>query len=70
MSATIKEAETKIQKILTEHKLKYGWSYVFPRYTELPDVPDEVKLAISVLERHGMKILVTLKPLRQEEPLG
>jgi len=52
-------AEDKIQEILKEQNLKMGYEVLFPMYKILPD---EVKLALAVLQRHGMKIIFTIKP--------
>lgn len=53
-----KMAEKEIQAVLKKHKLKFGYSISFPIYNI---IPDEVNLAMSVLQKHGMKITVLLK---------
>lgn len=52
------EAEKQIKEILEKNKLTYGYEISFPMYRILPD---EVKLALSVLKKNGMKISVVLK---------
>lgn len=47
-----------IEKILKDNNAKTGYEMVFPQYNVLPD---EVKLAISVLNKHGMIIRFVLK---------
>lgn len=54
-----KEAEDEIQKILDRNNLKLGYTFEFPIYKILPD---EVKLALSVLKNHGMRVVIELKP--------
>ena len=51
-------AEKQIKDILEKEKLKFGYEISFPMYRI---TPDEVKLALSVLKKHGMKISVVLK---------
>lgn len=55
----IKEAEKEIQEILKKYNLEYGYTLDFPKYRELPD---EVNLGLSVLNNHGLKVVVTLVP--------
>lgn len=50
--------QEEIQTILKKHNAKLGYEITFPIYRELPD---EVKLALKVLGRHGMKISITIK---------
>lgn len=52
------EAEKQIKEILEKNKLKFGYEISFPMYRILPD---EVKLALSVLKKNGMKISVVLR---------
>lgn len=54
----INEAEKKIDVILKENDLTYSYEFSFPMYRILPD---EVKLALSVLEKNGLKVRVILK---------
>ncbi len=51
------DVDNQIQKILKENNYDLGYSFEFPMYKILPD---EVKLALSVLEHHGMKVVVSL----------
>ena len=53
-----KKADEEIQAILDKYNLKIGYDIHFPMYNQLPD---EVKLALSVLHKHGMKIVFVLK---------
>lgn len=53
------DAEKEIETILNKYNLKYGYILDFPKYRELPD---EVKLALSVINNHGVAIVVTLVP--------
>lgn len=59
MLTNITVAEKQIQAILKKYNLKINCEISFPMYKQLPD---EVRLALKVLVRHGMKILFTLKP--------
>jgi hypothetical protein len=52
------EAFKEIQTILNKYNLLVDYQVTFPIYRILPD---EVKLALKVLEKHGMKILFVLK---------
>lgn len=61
---TIEEAEAQIQNALKESGMKLGYQMVFPMYNILPD---EVKLALSVLHKNGMKIVVTLQKPEESE---
>lgn len=56
----MKKAEKEINKILHKNKLRISYSIAFPMYKILPD---EVKLALNVLGKHGMKVIFTLKKL-------
>lgn len=53
----INEVDNEIQEILKKYNYDLGYSFEFPMYKILPD---EVKLALSVLEHHGMKVVVSL----------
>lgn len=55
-------ADEKIQVILKDHKLKYGYEFVFPKYRQLPD---EVLLALRILKTHGLEVSIILV---EEEP--
>ena len=56
------DVEQQIQKVLTDHKMKVGYDILFPLYAQLPDA---VKLALLVLQQHGMKIIFTIKPEKE-----
>lgn len=45
-----------IQRVLEEYKSKLGYEISFPIYKI---IPDEVKLALLILKRHGMTINIT-----------
>lgn len=51
--------EKEIQEILKKHNFKIGYEISFPIYKILPD---EIKLALSILIKHGMKIVIVFKP--------
>ena len=51
------EVDQQIQKLLSKNKMKLGYQFDFPRYKE---IPDEVKLALSVLQTHGLNVKVIL----------
>lgn len=51
------EVDQQIQKLLADNKMKLGYEFDFPRYKILPD---EVKLAMSVLQTHGLNVKVIL----------
>jgi len=55
----VKTANKEIQLILKKYNLVFGYNLDFPIYKILPD---EVKLALKILVKHGMKIVVSLKP--------
>lgn len=57
---TEKEILAQIKKILVEHGFKLGYKTSFPMYRRLPP---EVQLSLLVLEKHGMKIQITLDPV-------
>jgi hypothetical protein len=54
----IEIVEKEIRDILIKNNCKISYSLDFPVYKI---IPDEVKLALKVLENNGMKILFTLK---------
>lgn len=47
-----------MEKLLKDNNAKTSYEMVFPQYNVLPD---EVKLAISVLSKHGMVIRFVIK---------
>ena len=55
----IDTVQKEIETILQKENLKIGYGISFPMYKILPD---EVKLALKILVKHGMKIVVSLKP--------
>lgn len=58
------KVEAEIQEILKKYHLKMGYDISFPVYKILPD---EVKLALSILQQHGMKIVFVLTPQDEEK---
>ena len=52
------EIDVKFQRFLKENSLAVSYTIDFPLYKVLPD---EVKLALSVLSKNGMKIMFVLK---------
>lgn len=59
MEEKIAEANKEIQEVLNKKGLKLSYDMSFPIYKILPD---EVKLSLLVLEKHGMKLSIVLKP--------
>ena len=47
-----------ITQALKRKNLKIGYELSFPRYNIMPD---EVRLALNILKRHGMKITIALQ---------
>jgi len=56
------EALKQIDEYLKKHKFKLGYAIDFPIYKILPE---EVQLALKVLTKHGMQVLITLKPIEE-----
>lgn len=54
-----KLVEKRIRELLKRYNLQIGYGFSFPRYKILPD---EVKLALVILQTHGLKIIFSLKP--------
>lgn len=48
----------KLTALLKENGVKLGYSIEFPMYRQLPD---EVVLAIKILERHGMRVHIVIE---------
>lgn len=53
----MESAEREIEKILKKYNCTIEYVLKFP----YADPPDDVKLALSVLQKQGMKIVFTLK---------
>lgn len=51
-----------IVEALNKHNLRINYELSFPRYNIMPD---EVRLALSVLQNHGMKITLNLEPIKK-----
>lgn len=51
-----------ITEALSKHNLRINYELSFPRYAIMPD---EVRLALSVLRNHGMKITLNLEPIKK-----
>lgn len=47
-----------LQLFLEKHNARIDYKMDFPMYRILPD---EVKLALKVLAKHGMKVVITIK---------
>ena len=56
MDEIIKKAESDIDKILKENNLEISYDL---------DLSDEVEMAIRILNKHGMKIKILLKPKKE-----
>ena len=52
-------AEKEIQEVLKKYGFIMRYRFDFPVYRI---IPDEVKLAMSVLDRHKMQIILDLRP--------
>ena len=52
------EVEKQIQAVLDKHNSKIGYEISFPRYKELPD---EVLLLTKLMEKYGMKVVLTIE---------
>ena len=57
------EVGDQLLKNLSKHNLKISYELSFPRYNIMPD---EVRLALSVLKSHGMKITMALEPINKK----
>lgn len=57
------EVEKAIKTVLDKHGMYFGYNLTFPIYKILPD---EVQLALKILEKHGMHIIVELKDKKQK----
>lgn len=55
-----KTPSEQIQKILRDNNLKIDFEISFPKYKE---IPEEVKLAMLIASKHGMKISFVLQEL-------
>lgn len=55
----IDTAEKEMTELLRKYGVKISYELAFPRYKV---VPDEVKLALSMLKIHGMRLLIKLEP--------
>lgn len=53
-----------IAQALKKHNLRINYEISFPRYNILPD---EVRLALSVLKNHGMKITIALDEVNPKQ---
>lgn len=55
---SLEKVEKDIQKILKRHGAYFKYKLTFPMYNILPE---EVNLALKILEKHNMHIVVELK---------
>ncbi len=55
----IEEVEKQIKDLVDKNGFEIGYVLDFPVYKILPD---EVKLALKVLGKHGMTLKITLSP--------
>lgn len=58
MSKVTDLANKETQEILSKYNLKFHYKLTFPVYNVLPD---EVKLALNILEKHGMNIIIEFR---------
>ena len=63
----IDKVTKEIFTLVKNNNLIIGFDMQFPIYKILPD---EVKLAVSVLEKHGMKIVLTLNEKPSTPPIA
>ena len=56
---TIEEVEKQIKELVDKNGFKIGYKIDFPVYRILPD---EVKLALNILNKYGMVIKIVLNP--------
>jgi hypothetical protein len=61
---TLDGVKKSFDEILNRAGLRMGFEISFPVYRILPD---EVKLALSILNKHGFTISIVLKP-KSEKP--
>lgn len=61
---TTKEVETRIIEYLEKHNRTVGYKIDFPVYKILPE---EVKLALSILKKHGMQIIITFEQKQEKK---
>ena len=60
---SVNEIGDKLLADLKKHNLKIGYEVSFPQYRILPD---EVKLALSVLKNNKMRITMSLEPINNK----
>lgn len=65
--SVIDKVTREIFTLVKNNNLTIGFDMQFPIYKILPD---EVKLAVSVLEKHGMKIVLTLNEKPSTPPIA
>ena len=53
----IDTAESELRDLLKRNKVKLEYGFSFPHYTE---IPDDIRLAISILKKHKLQITVSL----------
>jgi hypothetical protein len=58
-------AGEKIEVILKDHKVKYGYEFTFPRFGK--DLPDEVLLALKVMKHFGMQVGIVLEEDKEKK---
>lgn len=61
---TPEEAMARIETYLQKHGFKITYTVDFPIYKILPD---EVQLALSVLNKHGMSVSLEIKPIQEKK---
>ena len=57
------EVGDQLLKNLSKHNLKLSYELSFPKYNK---IPDEVKLALSILKIYGMKITIALEEINKK----
>lgn len=59
---SVEECKNKIFELVRSYEAQIGYELTFPLYKELPELPEEVKLALAVLNRHKVKITLVIEP--------
>jgi hypothetical protein len=61
---TKESAQKEVKEILKKYNLNLSYKLEFPVYNILPD---EVKLALSILSKHGMRITIEFEDKKENK---
>lgn len=61
---TKESAQKEVKEILKKYNLNLSYKLEFPIYNI---IPDEVKLALSILSKHGMRITVEFEDKKENK---